>query len=70
MTEDEVLDYVKTAARMMALPLDQARARAVAQQLTRTMAMARVVETAPLAPEDELAEIYRPAPFPANGESA
>ena len=46
------------------LPLDAARAQAVAQHLGRTVALARLLETAPLAPEDEPAEIYRPAPFP------
>jgi len=65
MSEDEVLDYVKSTARALRLPLDKERARAVALHLGRTVAIARVVEAAPLAPHDELAEIYRPAPFPA-----
>jgi hypothetical protein len=69
MTEDEVLDYVKAAARAMALPLTEARAQAVAQHLGRTVAIARIVEGAPLAPHDELAQIYRPAPFP-EGDAA
>ena len=64
MTEDEVLDYVKAAARTLALPLTEARAQAVAQHLGRTVAIARIVEGAPLAPHDELVEIFRPAPFP------
>jgi hypothetical protein len=64
MTEDEVLGYVKSVARALGLPLDEARAQAVALHLGRTMAIARVVESAPLAPHDELAEIYQPAPFP------
>jgi hypothetical protein len=68
MSEDEVLAYVKAAARAMALPLTEARAQAVAQHLGRTVAIARVVESAALAPHDELAEIFRPAPFP--GEDA
>lgn len=64
MEETEVLDYVKAAARALNLPLDEARAQAVAQHLGRTVAMARLLDAAPLAPEHELAEIYRPAPYP------
>ena len=70
MTEDEVLDYVTATARMMGLPLDPARARAVALHLGRTVPIARAVEAAQLAPHDELVEIYCPAPFPVpEGES-
>jgi hypothetical protein len=65
MTEDEVLSYVRATARIMNLPLDEARLQAVALHLGRTIAIARVVEAAPLAPHDELVEIFRPAPFPA-----
>jgi hypothetical protein len=65
MEETEVLHYVQAAARAIGLPLDEARARAVAQHFARTAAMARVLDGAPMAPGDELAEIYRPAPFPA-----
>jgi len=63
-SEDEVLAYVKAAASLLALPLDEARAQAVAGHLGRTVAMAKLLEGAALAPEDELAEIYKPAPFP------
>ena len=70
MTEDEVLDYVKAAARALSLPLDEQRAQAVALHLGRTVAMARLVAAAPLAPADELAEIYRPAPFPSEEDAA
>ena len=65
MTEDEVLAYVQAAARVLDLRLDDARVRAVATHFGRTAAMARLLQDAPLAPEDEPAEIYRPAPFPA-----
>ena len=65
MTEDQVLAYVKASALAMNLPLDDARAQAVALHLGRTVAIARLVESVPLAPHDELAEMYRPAPFPA-----
>ena len=65
MEESQVLEYVKSAAAVIGLPLDEARARQVAQHFGRTVAIARVLDTAPLAPEHELAEIYCPAPFPA-----
>jgi len=68
MEESAVLNYVKAAAEVVGLPLDDTRARAVAEHFARTVAMARLLDDADLAPEDELAEIYRPAPFPAVGE--
>ena len=64
MEESQVIQYVQAAAVAVGLPLDAERAQAVAQHLGRTVALARLLETAPLAPEDEPAEIYRPAPFP------
>lgn len=63
-TADEVLAYVKAAARALDLPLDENAARSVAGHLARTAAMARLLDGVALAPERELAEIYRPAPFP------
>jgi hypothetical protein len=65
MEESQVLQYVRCAALAVGLPLDEARAQAVALHLGRTVAIARLVESAPLAPHQELAEIYCPAPFPA-----
>jgi hypothetical protein len=65
MKESEVLSYVKSAALMVGLPMDEARAVAVAAHLGRNLVIARALDAAELAPEDELAEIYRPAPFPA-----
>jgi hypothetical protein len=65
MEEAEVLVYVKAAAQAVGLPLDETRAAAVALHLGRTVAIARLLEKADLAPEHELAEIYRSAPFPA-----
>lgn len=64
MSEDDVLAYVRMSAALLDLPLDPARAARVAQQLARTAALAQLLESAPLAPEDEPAELYRPAPFP------
>ena len=64
MESDDVLAYVKASAKLLALPLDDARALRVAQHMKRTAELARLLETAALCPEDELAEIYCPAPFP------
>ena len=64
MEPDDVLAYVKASAKLLALPLDDARALRVAQYMERTAGLARLLETAALGPEDELAEIYCPAPFP------
>ena len=65
MEEPEVLAYVKAVVLAVGLPLDAAQTEAVALHFARTAAMARLLEGAPLAPADELAEIYRPAAFPA-----
>lgn len=64
MQEQEVLAYVRATARALDLPLDDARAGAVALHLGRTAALARALEAYALAPEVEPAEVYRPAPFP------
>jgi hypothetical protein len=64
MTDDEALNYVKTMAAAIDLPLDEARAKNVAMHLGRTFGMVTALKQYPLAPEDELAEIFRPAPFP------
>lgn len=68
MNETEVLAYVKSAAVLAGLSLDDARAWAVAVHFGRSIAIARVLDGVPLAPEQELAEIYRPAPFPQEDE--
>lgn len=65
MDEHAVLTYLHAAAQAVGLPLDAARARAVAPHFIRSVAIARLLDAAPLAPETEPAEIYRPAPFPA-----
>ena len=64
MQDFEVLNYVKSAAQAVGLPLDEARSHAVAAHLGRTVAMARALDAAGLTPADEPAEIFRPAPFP------
>lgn len=63
MSGDAILNYVKSSASLLGLPLDEARARRVAVHLERTAVLAQSLDAAPLAPDDELAEIYRPAPF-------
>jgi hypothetical protein len=62
--ESDILAYVKAAARAVDMPLDEAGAQRVAEHLARTFQMARSLDGAELAPEHELAEIFRPAPFP------
>lgn len=64
MTDAEVLAYVQASASALGLPLDALRAQRVADHLTRTAVLAQLLDAAALAPEDELAEIYRPLAFP------
>lgn len=64
MDEAAVIAYLHATAQAIGLPLDDARARAVAPHFLRTLAIARVLEAASLAPDSEPAEIYRPAPYP------
>lgn len=64
MEEQDILAYVKAGAPTLGLQLDAQRAAAVAQHFGRTLALARLLEQAPLAPEHEPAEIYRAAAFP------
>ena len=64
MTQEQVTAYVRASAALHGLPLDAARAKAVAEHLMRTSHLAQLLDAAPLAAHDEIAEIYRPAPFP------
>jgi hypothetical protein len=64
MDAPETLAYVRAAARAVNLPLDDATAQRVADHLQRTAGMVQLLDQAGLAPEHELAEIYKPAPFP------
>lgn len=63
MNEADVLAYVKASAALQGLPLDEARAQAVAVHLARTAHLAKLLDSATMAVEDELAEIYRPISF-------
>lgn len=64
MTEEETLAYVQAAAVAVKLPLSDAQAQRVAKHLQRTAAFAALLDAFELAPHDEPAEIYCPAPFP------
>ena len=64
MNDSEILAYVKAAALVMALPLDEQRAARVAVHLARTADLARQLESLALDVSDEAAEVYCPAPFP------
>ena len=72
MTETEVLAYVRASASAQGLALDDARAHRVASHLARAAHLAQLLDAAPLIPDTELAELYRPLPFPpsSNGPSA
>ncbi len=63
MTEIQVLAYVKASAIAQGLVLDDERAQRVASHLARTAHLAQLLEGAPMAVEDELAEIYKPLAF-------
>jgi hypothetical protein len=63
-TPDPVVAYVQSTAAFLQLPLDAEQVLRVALHLARTRAMVMALRQVPLAPGDELAEIFRPAPFP------
>jgi hypothetical protein len=62
MSEAEALSYVIASATALGLPLDTAQTQRVAVNLQRTATLAAPLMQLSLAPEDELAEIYSPAP--------
>ena len=66
MNEADVLNYVKSTAALLGIPMDEARAARVASHLQRTAAMAALLDAANLSVDDELAEIYCPAAFKLN----
>ena len=65
MDPSQALNYVKAAAAVADLPLDDARAERVAGYLMLAAGFARALEEFPLDGTDEPAEVYCPAPFPA-----
>jgi len=66
---DDVLGYVRSTAAFLQLALDDDQAHRVALHLARTRALVMALRQVPLGPGDELAEIFRPAPFPAEDPS-
>jgi len=60
-----LIDYVRAAAALQGLALDEARVAAVAVHLERTAAMAAQLQAFALPPGAEPAALYEPAPFPA-----
>ncbi len=61
-----VAAHVKSAAALLAMPMDDARAERVSLHLQRTAGMAAALAAADLQIHDELVEIFCPAPFPAD----
>jgi hypothetical protein len=66
MNEAQTLAYVQAAAVAVNLPLGEAQAQRVAIHLQRTAGLAALLDGFELAPHDEPAEIYCPAPFQAS----
>lgn len=60
MTDDQTLAYVQAAAAALDLTLPPDRAQRVATHLARTALLAQQLDSFPMGPEDELAEIYKP----------
>jgi Protein of unknown function (DUF4089) len=63
MTDEQTLAYVRAVAAVVGLPLDEAQIARVAVHLQRTAGLAATLEDIPLAPHDEPAELFCPAPF-------
>jgi hypothetical protein len=61
----DLIAYVRSSARLLQLPLADAQVERVALHLERSSRMVAALRDTPLAPDVELAEIFRPAPFPA-----
>ena len=70
MTEAPILTYVKAAAAMLELPLDDEQAGRVAVHLARTAALAAQLDAVAMGVDDEPAQVYCPAPFPLRGADA
>jgi hypothetical protein len=61
---DDLVDYVRATALLLDMPLDAAQLQRVAAHLARTKLLADALAAVPLAPGDEPAEMFCPAPFP------
>jgi hypothetical protein len=66
MDKASTLNYVRSAAMLLGIPMDESRAERVADHLQRTRAMAALLDGAGLPVTEELTEIYCPAAFEAN----
>jgi hypothetical protein len=64
MNDVDILAYVRAAAGLLELPLDDSRAHAVALHLGRTRDMAKQLEAFPLSFDEEMSEIFLPGAFP------
>lgn len=62
LSSKEMLAYVQAAAPLAGIPMDVARAARVAAHLSRTAAMAALLEAVTLGPDDEPVSLYDPAP--------
>ena len=63
--EAELIDYVRSCARLMELALADDQIGRVAMHLSRTRALAALLHGFELHAEVDPAEVYSPAPFPA-----
>ncbi len=65
---EDIEQYLRSAAQLAALPLDDAQVKRVAVHMGRTKLLADSLLAVPLPAETEPAEVYRPAPFPPGSE--
>jgi len=63
MNESQTRAYVQAAAVAVRLPLDDQQMARVAVHLQRTAGMAALLDDFALAPHDEPAELFKPAPL-------
>ena len=63
MTDEQTLAYVRAVAVVVGIQLDDAQVARVAMHLQRTAGLAATLEAIPLAPHDEPAALFQPAPF-------
>ena len=66
MNHESTLNYVTSAAVLLGIPMDAARAERVASHFKRTQAIAALLGSAELSITEELTEIYCPIAFQVN----
>jgi hypothetical protein len=64
-TDEQTLAFVQASAVAVNLPLAPAQAARVASHMQRTAVMAELLDAFPLRDEEELVEIFCPAPYSA-----